>query len=60
MSHKSSDKQDSYSQLNLQDLRVLFALMAQSNKSDRAIAKVLGISNTLLSKRRRKLEQEGT
>jgi DNA-binding Lrp family transcriptional regulator len=51
-------KQDSTS-MNPQDLRVLFSLIAKSNKSDRAMAKVLGISNASLSKRRKKLENEG-
>lgn len=40
-------------------LRVLFALLALGGKSDRAISKILGVSNTTLSRRRRKLEQEG-
>lgn len=42
-----------------ENLRVLFALMSLGGKSDRAIAKILGISNTTLSRKRRKLEQEG-
>ncbi len=42
-----------------ENLKVLFALMALGGKSDRAIAKALGVSNTALSRRRRKLEQEG-
>lgn len=40
-------------------LKVLFAMMAIGHKSDREIAKSLGINNTTLSRRRRKLEQEG-
>lgn len=42
-----------------ENFRVLFALMALGGKSDRTIAKILGISNTTLSRKRRKLEQEG-
>jgi DNA-binding Lrp family transcriptional regulator len=55
---KLVDKQN-YSSMNPQDLRVLFGLMAHSDKSDRAMAKILGMSNTSLSKKRRKLEKEG-
>ncbi len=40
-------------------LKVLFTLMAQGNKSERAISKDLGITHTTLSRRIRKLEQEG-
>ncbi len=43
----------------LENLKVLFALMALGGKSDREIARILGISNTTLSRRRRKLEQDG-
>lgn len=42
-----------------ENLRVLFTLMALGHKSDRAISKVLGVNNTTLSRRRKKLEQEG-
>lgn len=38
---------------------MLFTLMAMGHKSDRAISKVLGVNNTTLSRRRKKLEQEG-
>lgn len=41
------------------NLKVLFALMALGGKSDREIAKYLGISHTSLSRRKKKLEQEG-
>ncbi len=41
------------------NLKVLFALIALGGKSDRVIAKALGVSNTALSRKRRKLEQEG-
>ncbi len=51
--------QDKSGKLNPLDLKVLFTLLSLSNKSDRAIAKILGISNTSLSKRRRRLEKDG-
>ncbi len=40
-------------------LKVLFTLIALGGKSDREIAKNLGISHTSLSRRKKKLEQEG-
>ncbi len=52
-------KQDTLDRKTEDNLKVLFALMALSGKSDRAIAKILGISNTSLSRRRRNLEQKG-
>jgi DNA-binding Lrp family transcriptional regulator len=59
MNNKIVNKYDSFSPMKPQDLRVLFSLLTQSNKSDRALAKGLGISNTSLSKRRKKLEKDG-
>ncbi len=47
---------DSRAQRNL---KILLALLTHGGKSDRAIAKVLGVNNSTLTKRRRKLEQEG-
>ncbi len=47
---------DSKEQKNLE---ILYSLMVLGGKSDRAIAKILGINNATLSKRKRKLEQEG-
>lgn len=47
---------DSKSQRNL---TFLLALLVAGGKSDRAIAKVLGVNNSTLSKRRKKLEREG-
>lgn len=41
------------------DLKVLFALMAMSGKSDREIAKTLKMSNSSLSRKRKKLEKAG-
>ncbi len=41
------------------NLKVLFALLALGGKSDREIAKKLGINNSTLSRRRKKLEEEG-
>ncbi len=52
-------KQESQDKRKQEDLKVLFALMTLGSKSDRAIAKILGISNATLSRRKRKLEQEG-
>ncbi len=42
-----------------ENLKTLFTLMALSGNSDREIAKRLGISHTSLSRRKKKLEQEG-
>ncbi len=53
------DKIDRKTLEKQETLKVLFTLMAQGHKSDRAISKVLGINNTTLSRRRKKLEQEG-
>ncbi len=52
-------KQTSLDKKNQENLKVLFALMTLGGKSDRAIAKFLGISNATLSRRKRKLEQDG-
>ncbi len=57
--NKLLGKHDSLDRKSQENLRVLFALMAMGGKSDRAIAKILGINNTTLSRRKRKLEQEG-
>ncbi len=59
MNKKLKSKQDRAERNFEQNLKILFALMALSGKSDREIAKVLGISNTSLSRRRRNLEQKG-
>ena len=55
----SSDNGGPLDKKTEEKLRVLFAMMALGGKSDREIAKTLGINNTTLSRRRRKLEQEG-
>ncbi len=49
-------KQDKSEQM---DLRILFALMKLGCRSDRVIAKNLGISNSTISRRKRKIEHEG-
>ncbi len=55
----NSNKEGALDKKTQEKLKVLFALMALGGKSDREIAKTLGINNTTLSRRRRKLEQEG-
>ncbi len=57
--NKLLGKQDTLDKKLLENLQVLFALMALCGKSDREIARILEISNTTLSRRRRKLEQDG-
>jgi DNA-binding Lrp family transcriptional regulator len=54
-----ASKQDKLERNFQENLKILFTLMALSGKSDRAIAKILGISNTSLSRRRKNLEQKG-
>ncbi len=43
----------------IENLKVLYTMMAHGNRSDRKIAKILGVCNTTLSRRRKKLEAEG-
>lgn len=52
-------KQDTLDKKAQENLKALFALMSLGGKSDRAVAKTLGISNATLSRRKKKLEQEG-
>ena len=54
-----SSKQDSVDLKTQRNLKILFGLMALGGKSDREIAKNLGINNTTLSRGRKKLEKEG-
>lgn len=57
--NKLLSDQDNYNRKIYDNFRILFALMALGGKSDRAISNILGINNTTLSRKRKKLEQEG-
>lgn len=52
-------KQSTINNKAKKNLELLTALLSIGGKSDRAIAKILGISNTTLSNRKRRLEKEG-
>ncbi len=52
-------KQNTRAKKDQENLKVLFALIALGGKSDREIAKILKMSNATLSRRKKKLEQEG-
>ncbi len=52
-------KKEFFAKSEQMNLKILFALMKTGCRSDRVIAKNLGISNSTISRRKRKLEQEG-
>lgn len=54
-----SKKQNTADRKAQDDLKTLFALISSGGKSDREIAKTLRISNSSLSRKRKKLEEEG-
>ncbi len=52
-------KQNKLENRTQENLKVLFALMAQGVRSDKSVAKALNVSNATIFRRKKMLEQEG-